>query len=225
MVLHGREIDILIPSYQIGIEYNGLRFHTDKEKGYHLWKTEEAQKAGYRLIHIWSDLWETRRTQTVDYLNKVFGRYTLLESEDVIEISPQEGTSFIEATHILGNDLRAKKYFGIYYEGNLITAASFDENWILLRISDRRTLKIKNDTEVITSYIKKKYSVNRVFAELDRSLFNSLPGFKLKNYTAPHCYWTKDYKERLQEGSEDLRKAGFVPFYDCGKIILEKSLS
>ena len=233
VILHGREIDILIPSYKIGIEFNGLRFHSgdDKSKGYHLWKTEEAEKAGYRLIHIWSDLWENRRAQTVNYLSKLFNKVTVLQSEDVLEISPQEGSSFIEATHILGNDLRANKYFGIFYEGSLVVVASFlqeDDKWTLLRISERKSLKVENELSLIISYIERKYKADQMLAEEDRSLFNGrdLPGFKIKSYTSPQCYWTKDYKtRRLQESNtvEQLKRAGYNQFYDCGKIILEKS--
>ena len=42
-----KEIDIFIPSKNIGIEYNGLRWHSDefnKDKNYHRNKTDECEK-------------------------------------------------------------------------------------------------------------------------------------------------------------------------------------
>lgn len=59
-ILEGREIDILIPSKRIGIEFNGLRWHCDKfNKGsdYHLSKTLEANLKGISLIQVYEDEW------------------------------------------------------------------------------------------------------------------------------------------------------------------------
>ena len=41
-VLHGREIDIWIPSHKLGVEYDGLFFHNTSKRDdptYHLYKT------------------------------------------------------------------------------------------------------------------------------------------------------------------------------------------
>ena len=50
-ILEGREIDIYIPSKQIGIEFNGTYWHSDKyvEKDYHYKKSLLAEKKGIRL--------------------------------------------------------------------------------------------------------------------------------------------------------------------------------
>ena len=61
------EVDVLSHKYKIGIEYNGLLWHSDKYyKGqninYHLDKTNEVEANGYRLIHIFED----------EYLNKEY---------------------------------------------------------------------------------------------------------------------------------------------------------
>jgi very-short-patch-repair endonuclease len=54
-ILTGLEVDIYLPDYNLGIEINGNRFHSDlfKKKNYHLKKTEECARKGIRLIHIW----------------------------------------------------------------------------------------------------------------------------------------------------------------------------
>ena len=60
-ILEGKEIDILIPSYSLGIEYDGLYFHSEKDgKGpeYHYNKTLQCRTKGIQLIHIFSDEWE-----------------------------------------------------------------------------------------------------------------------------------------------------------------------
>ena len=57
------EIDIYIPSYNIAIEINGNRFHQTefKNKNYHVNKTNECEKRGIRLIHIWEHEWNNNQ--------------------------------------------------------------------------------------------------------------------------------------------------------------------
>ena len=46
-----KEIDLLIPSIKLGIEYNGLFWHSEQQgKGnnYHLDKTNKCEKQGYQ---------------------------------------------------------------------------------------------------------------------------------------------------------------------------------
>ena len=51
------EIDIYIPALKIGIEYNGLYWHSElqKEKNYHFKKSKLADALGIRLINIYED--------------------------------------------------------------------------------------------------------------------------------------------------------------------------
>ena len=54
-LLKSGEIDIYIPNENIGIEFDGLYWHTEsqgKDKSYHIKKTLEAQKLGIKIILI-----------------------------------------------------------------------------------------------------------------------------------------------------------------------------
>ena len=58
-LLKSGEIDIYIPNENIGIEFDGLYWHTEsqgKDKSYHIKKTLEAQKLGIHLVHIFEDV-------------------------------------------------------------------------------------------------------------------------------------------------------------------------
>lgn len=58
-ILKTQEIDILIPQLKIGIEFNGIRWHSHKfggkSKDYHLNKTINCNKQGIRLIHVFEN--------------------------------------------------------------------------------------------------------------------------------------------------------------------------
>ena len=53
----GLEIDIYLPTLNIGFEFNGLYWHSESYKGkdYHLDKTEHFKNRGIKIIHIWED--------------------------------------------------------------------------------------------------------------------------------------------------------------------------
>jgi hypothetical protein len=61
-ILHGKEIDIYFPDNKLAIEYNGLYAHssahpTKNLKTKHLYKTEQCDKLGVRLIQFWDFEW------------------------------------------------------------------------------------------------------------------------------------------------------------------------
>lgn len=70
-VLGGKEIDILIPSLNLGFEYNGNWWHSDewliKRHGltsleYHTQKRTGAESAGVTLYFVWESDWGTSRS-------------------------------------------------------------------------------------------------------------------------------------------------------------------
>lgn len=71
------EVDVLSHKYKIGIEYNGLLWHSDKfAKGqnvnYHLDKTNEVEANGYKLIHIFEDEYRNREYLIFNKILEVF---------------------------------------------------------------------------------------------------------------------------------------------------------
>lgn len=76
------EIDILIPELRLGIEYDGLYYHsTLKVKpDYHIEKLKIINKAGYRLINIFEDEWHTRMDDVKEFLKAtISGNISLSE--------------------------------------------------------------------------------------------------------------------------------------------------
>lgn len=70
-IIYPLEIDIYIPELKLGIEYDGLYWHSElcgKDKDYHVYKTNECEKIGIKLIHIFSDEWENNKETIKDYL-------------------------------------------------------------------------------------------------------------------------------------------------------------
>jgi len=94
-VLSGKEIDVYVPSKNIGIEYNGLYWHSEeyRDKKYHIDKWKKTSDNNIHLIQIFEDQWRDRRDIVESIIknklglteNSIYARKTkvrLLESKE-----------------------------------------------------------------------------------------------------------------------------------------------
>lgn len=140
-ILNGKEIDIFIPSKMIGIEYNGLRWHSDafiSDKWYHINKTIECNNQGIRLLHIFEDEYVEKKdivlNKILHILNlkqdcpKVMARKcTIREIDNVI------AKDFLNRFHIQGY-VASTKHLGAFLGDILVGVMSFRiENKSLLK--------------------------------------------------------------------------------------------
>ncbi|MBT9137501.1 MAG: hypothetical protein DDT31_00032 [Syntrophomonadaceae bacterium] len=201
-LLAGREIDIFLPKHNIGIEVNGLYWHSElagKSKNYHQEKTELAEKLGIQLIHLYEDTIIEKFDVVVSMLlakigisERVFARKCKLEKVD-----PHEAAFFCEHNHLQGNT-RCSSAIGLRYNEKLVAVATFGKprynkeyEQELLRFC---TLKghtvVGGFTKIIRhfmasgctsllSYADRSYSKGRVY---------QAAGFNLKHVRGPG-YW------------------------------------
>lgn len=124
-LLDGKEIDIYLPDYKIGIEYNGNYWHSYpvKDMKYHQDKSIQAAKAGIRLIHIFEYEWKDSKIQEKiknylydivksDSIDRIYARNTV-----VSEISPAEQYKFQDKYHLQGR-ATASIHLGIYCDAD-----------------------------------------------------------------------------------------------------------
>lgn len=124
-LLDGKEIDIYLPDYKIGIEYNGNYWHSYpvKDMKYHQDKSIQAAKVGIRLIHIFEYEWKDSKIQEKiknylydivksDSIDRVYARNTV-----VSEISSAEQYKFQDKYHLQGR-ATASIHLGIYQDAD-----------------------------------------------------------------------------------------------------------
>ena len=75
LVIAPQELDIYIPQFKLGIEYNGLFWHSTKhisDINYHLNKSIVCRQKGIRLIHIYEfEDFEEQFTKLISLLNGI----------------------------------------------------------------------------------------------------------------------------------------------------------
>lgn len=205
-ILIGKEIDILIPSLNLGIEFDGLRWHSEfygkKDKNYHLNKTIRCNQKGYSLIHIFEDEYVNNKDIVFsklkhlikkDYdLPKIQGRKILVK-----EIYKNDAEIFLNKFHIQGFS-SSTVYLGGFYNEELISVMSFknggitNKDWELTRFATNYNYRYQGVGGKLFKYFIRNYNPKNVISFADRrwtinpnnNLYTNL-GFELVSITKP----------------------------------------
>lgn len=127
----GIEIDIYIPSANLGIEYCGLYWHnedspTPRPREYHFGKMMKANHDGIRLITIFGDEWRDRKPQVKNFIKSALGVYEKRIFARKCECRPidrETANTFLNDAHIQGAG-RSIVSFGLFYNDELIGVVS-----------------------------------------------------------------------------------------------------
>jgi len=197
-LLFGKEIDIYIPDLKLGIEYHGLYWHLETVRGkkHHYDKWELAEKAGIKLIQIYSNEWEEKRQIIESKLMTHFGLSTRIHGRKttIEKLNFKESSDFLTANHLQGSD-SSKIGYGLFYDDELVSCMTFGPSrfnknykYELLRFCNKCGLSVvggaskllshfkKNHTGSIISYADKRYSNGNLYKKL---------GFKLDGSSHP----------------------------------------
>lgn len=230
-VLNGNEIDILIPSMNIGIEYNGSHWHSDriKDKYYHQKKTIEATKKGIRIIHIFDYEWNQNRSKIKQYIRDilikekdiVYGRETTLE----ISRPTEEIKQFIDKYHLQGYTNAAVNVV-LRYNGNIVSIMTFSSprfncnyQWELVRYVNKAGTAVIGGAKKMFSHFVNTYKPSSIVCYTDISKFRGNVyaelGFTatVKDITEPNYVWinenTGDVMSRYQTQKKTLVSKGY----------------
>lgn len=209
--LNGKELDIYIPEKKVAIEFNGLYWHSDyinKDKYYHLTKTEMCEKKGIRLIHIFEDDWRDRKEIIQSIILSSLGIYSrkiFARSCTVKEVSKKVAKQFFEENHIHGS-AGMFRALGLYFEDELIMCCSFRKEFTNLKKYEKcvelSRMATKLNTQVVGGFSKLMFHSGYKYVEsfVDRSLFNG-SGYESScwhkiGYTELGYYYT-DFENRF----------------------------
>lgn len=123
------EIDIYIPEYKVGIEFNGLYWHSDlyKDSKYHYDKTINCNNKNIQLIHVWEDDWiykkDILKSMILNKLGKTEKKIYARKC-DIRLVSNIEKKLFLDNNHLQGNS-NSSINIGLYYEGSLVSIMTF----------------------------------------------------------------------------------------------------
>jgi hypothetical protein len=131
-----RELDIVVLSHALAIEFNGLYWHKDKPGTYHKEKTDTCDSMGLGLLHVFEDEWTKRRPIVEWNILRHIGldvMYTRPQSCRAVGLNKKESESFFEANHLDGHSEGelggATTTFGLVNEKNeLVSTLMVERN-------------------------------------------------------------------------------------------------
>lgn len=203
----GKEIDIFIPSLNLGIEYNGLFWHSEgnidrgASPSCHQNKTNLCEENGISLLTINGDWWLNKPDIVKGMIRSKLGLNRKLYARNckVKRITNKEANIFHNQNHIQGKAAHKISY-AITHGDEIVQVASFGKprfdklhDWELIRLSTSigitvvggagKLLKafMSENEGSIVSYCDRQYSQGNVYSKL---------GFKEIRRTKPGYYWT-----------------------------------
>ena len=247
-ILDGKEIDIFVPDYNIGVEYNGLYWHSEERVGkqYHLEKTILAESKEIKLIHIFEDEWLEKPDIVKSRLKSLFGmsdQRIFARKCKIQEISSKQANQFIKNNHIQGTG-RSNIKLGLYYNNQLVSVMTFLKGdlsknirgWELNRFCSIPDTNVVGAGSRLFNYFTKKYKPENIISFADRrwsnkDAFYTKLGFVQDSITVPNYWYFKPNEMRryhrygLRKPAESLLierelryQEGWRRIYDCGSI-------
>ena len=210
--LEGKEIDILLPELNIGIEFDGLYWHSEtrgKDSKYHLNKTNLAADKGIRLIHIFENEW--------------------LYKQDIV-VSRIKNMLNLSTNSLVGLMTFSKSRFSTKYEYELV------------RYCSKLNTAITGGASKLFKYFKRNYSPESIVSYADLrwntgNLYEKL-GFNFSHGSQPNYWYTKGsklesrvkYQKHKLAGLldsfsselteyENMQNNGYHRIYDCGSKV------
>lgn len=202
----GKEIDIFLPDFSLGIEFNGMYWHSEqkgKDKYYHFNKTVDSENNGIRLIQVYDKEWYEKKEVVLSHINRFIGKSKIINSSDldIIEISKPLFNNFIKINSFIDVDHFSKLVFGAYYNNELIAVVNFSN--INSNECELRKFVIKNGFDIAGNILKKiiddkihnkivYYFQDRrynSYIDVDKIIQN---GFEFQGVTEPSDYYFKN---------------------------------
>ena len=211
-ILNGKEIDILINDKNIGIECDGLIYHSElfnDDKNYHINKTNLCNDKGIRLIHIFEDEWKLKNNIVKSMLKNILDKNdTKIYARkcELKKVNQKEKKEFLENNHIQG-DVNSKINLGLFYNDELVSLMTFgglrinlgskqeEGSYELLRFCNKLNTNVIGGASKLFKYFIKTYAFKKIKSYCDLRWFKGklyeILGFNLVRTSKPNYFYTK----------------------------------
>jgi len=219
------EVDLLSKEHKIGIEYNGLIWHSygmsnypkfnnynKQDKNRHLNKTIKAEEKGYNLYHIFENEWmdKTKKDIWKSLIStKLHKNITKIPARKCIikEVNTKEAKDFLEQNHLQGYSNASIK-IGLYYNDALVSLMTFGKprfnkryEYELIRFCTKKYCIIQGGGSKLLKHFERTYKPKSLISYANRrwskgDLYKTL-GFKYSHSTEPNYFYFKTNEKYL----------------------------
>lgn len=240
-MLRGLELDIVIPSHKLAIEYCGMWWHGEPSRGkeFHLMKLRGVRELGWNLITLFEDEWENKREQVQDRLR---ARLTALgtvgaRQTQVIPLTWAQASEFLGRHHLQGAGAPSKTCLGLVSrQGDLLSVSVWGSSRFKkghaelyrfctlpgLRVIGalpkllRAFLKLHPSVQVVHTYADRRWGEGGVYG---RAGFERLPD------TKAGFAWVKGVRRIARQNLQKHKLASALKVYDPLKTADENCIA
>jgi hypothetical protein len=206
------EIDILIPNSNVGIELDGLQWHsycideTEKEINKHINKTLLCADKEIKLIHVtdwdWHNKKEIVQSIILSKLNKIENKLDARKCK-IIEISAKESREFLNDNHIQGQ-INSFYKIALTYNNEIVSLlcmgkprndkVKLSHEYEILRFCNKKFTNVRGGFSKLLNYFIENYSPKSIITYADRmcgegNVYKN-SGFTFLRSTKPGYFWT-----------------------------------
>lgn len=204
-LIEGKEIDIYIPEFKVGIEFDGLYWHSNHflDSGYHFEKTVKCQEKGIQLVHVFESEWVLKSDIVKSILLSKIGIYEkriYARKCTIKKVDSKIERGFLEKCHIQGY-VPSSCAYGLYFNDELIEIASFrksrykKDEWELLRFCTKLNMQCVGGLGRLIHCFRKMNPDVKLVTYCDRRYSNGngyfKSGWKLLYETEPNYFYFK----------------------------------
>ena len=178
-ILKKFEIDIFLPKKNIGIEYNGLWYHSSeyRDNNYHFFKQKTAQQCNINLITVWEDDWIYKN----DIIKSVLlNRLNLIETRiyarkcNISILNNEETDIFLRENHLQGS-CKSSIRIGLRMNDDIVCVATFNKNnteYILNRFCSKINISVIGGFSKILKYFINLKLTKQIITYSDNMIFD-----------------------------------------------------
>jgi hypothetical protein len=126
--IENKELDIYLPQIKLGIEFNGVYWHSEhyKDKNYHYDKFSIMEKNGINLFQIWEDDFIYKQDIIKSMLKNKLGKSKRIYGRkcEIRNVGSNDSKKFLNDNHIQGWCVSKLRY-GLYFENELVSLMTF----------------------------------------------------------------------------------------------------
>jgi hypothetical protein len=206
-----KEIDILIPSKNFAIEFNGNYWHSEyagnKSHSYHYDKFKKCAEQNIQLLSIFEDEWckkpdicKSIIKNSLGYGTRIYARKCSIEKIDNIDLK-----EFLDNNHLQGW-VSGNSAFVMKYNNEIVAAMTFGRprynktsEWELLRLVFKNDTIIIGGVEKLWKFMLSELQPKSIISYCDRRWFTGKVYAKLgfnKISNGKPIYWYTDYLTR-----------------------------
>jgi len=202
-----REIDLYFDDYRLGIEINGVYFHSEKFKSdpnYHLSKLELAQKNNITLLQFWDFEVNNSFDTVVNIIKSKLGVISTrihARKTQVVNLNTRQKSDFLNKYHLQKN-CGSSINLGLEYNNELVCVAAFSRNrfskkhrYELIRLCTKHNIYVAGGASKLLSYFKRNFmnADDKLVSYADRrysqgKIYDSC-GFYLESISRPGFFY------------------------------------